>query len=120
MGNQHLRRGEGSDGSKHSIPGPPLTVNPGTASKLVVTQQPSSTATAGTAFATQPKLTVQDSFGNTVTSYGTAITAAETRGGDLNTTATRQTTPPANGGVRLSGVAWTQPARRGPPDRPSR
>src|SRR5206468_454158 len=48
-----------------------IVVSPAAASQLVITQQPSSTATAGVAFATQPVVKEEDSFGNVITSDST-------------------------------------------------
>ena len=54
-----------------------LTEVVGAASKLVITQEPSATATAGTAFGTQPIVTEEDQFGNVVTTDSThTVTAA--------------------------------------------
>jgi hypothetical protein len=74
----------------------------GALSRLVVTQQPSSTAIAGTAFTVQPKVAAADSYGNTVASYATPITAAQTSGGNLNATPTAQTVTPSNGVASFS------------------
>src|SRR2546422_7513032 len=52
-------------------------VSPATASQLVITTQPSSTATAGVAFASQPVVKEEDSFGNVITTDSThTVTAA--------------------------------------------
>jgi prepilin-type N-terminal cleavage/methylation domain-containing protein len=56
-----------------------FNVTIGTASKLVVTQQPAG-AKAGVAFTTQPKVTVQDAAGNTITTSTAPITLAVTSG----------------------------------------
>ena len=45
-----------------------VTIAPAAASQLVIYTQPSPTATAGTAFATQPVLYIEDMYGNLVTS----------------------------------------------------
>ena len=45
-----------------------VTIAPAAASQLVIYTQPSPTATAGTAFATQPVLYIEDQYGNLVTS----------------------------------------------------
>ena len=55
-------------------------VVPGPAAKLVFTTQPSSSNGAGTAFSTQPVVTVQDVYGNTVTSFSAEVTLAITSG----------------------------------------
>ena len=44
-----------------------VVVSPAAASQLVITQQPSATATAGVAFATQPVVKEEDAFGNVIT-----------------------------------------------------
>jgi hypothetical protein len=44
------------------------TVNAAAASQLVVTTQPSASTVAGVAFATQPVVTIEDAFGNVLTS----------------------------------------------------
>ena len=52
-------------------------VSAATASQLVITQQPSATATAGVAFATQPVVIEEDQFGNVITTDSThTVTAA--------------------------------------------
>ena len=54
-----------------------VVVSPAAASQLVITQQPSATATAGVAFATQPVVEEEDAFGNVITSDSThTVTAA--------------------------------------------
>ena len=54
-----------------------VVVSPAAASQLVITQQPSATATAGVAFATQPVVEEEDPFGNVITSDSThTVTAA--------------------------------------------
>jgi hypothetical protein len=63
------------DGSINNNPGLSVTVSPAAASKLAFTQQPSS-STGGVAFGTQPGVTVQDTFGNTVTTDSSSVTLA--------------------------------------------
>jgi hypothetical protein len=88
-----------------------VTFTAGAAVQLAVTQEPSATATAGTAFATQPKVTAQDLYGNTVTTYVTAITAIETAPGGggpyLNASTTPQTATPSNGVATFTGLYVT-------------
>jgi CSLREA domain-containing protein len=56
-----------------------ITVTPAAANQLVVTTQPSATATAGVAFATQPRVAAEDPFGNVITADNThTVTAAST------------------------------------------
>src|SRR5439155_3229559 len=54
-----------------------IVVSPAAAGQLVITQQPSATATAGVVFATQPVVKEEDQFGNVITSDNThTVTAA--------------------------------------------
>ena len=67
-----------------------VTYTPGSANKLAFSQQPSG-APLGVAFTTQPQVTVQDTYGNKVTSSGAPITIAigtNPGGGTLNGTKT--------------------------------
>src|SRR5262249_51851881 len=58
-----------------------FTVTHALASALVIQQQPSSTATAGVAFAQQPIVQIQDAFGNLVNDdNSTVVTAARNAG----------------------------------------
>ena len=54
----------------------PFTVNPGAPTQLSVTQQPSSTATGGTPFSTQPKIALLDANGNVVTTNNSTQVAS--------------------------------------------
>ncbi len=61
----------------------------GSASKVAFTTQPSASTVAGSAFATQPVVTVQDANGNTVTGSTASVTLTLTTGtGTLGGTAT--------------------------------
>jgi hypothetical protein len=51
-----------------------FTINAGSATKLVFTTQASSSGSNGAAFATQPVATIEDTFGNAVTSWSTSVT----------------------------------------------
>ncbi|HEU4828447.1 MAG TPA: Ig-like domain-containing protein [Gemmatimonadales bacterium] len=62
----------GLDGSPVTFP---ATATVGSAGQLVVTLQPSSTASSGAAFAQQPRVQIQDANGNNVAAVGRAITA---------------------------------------------
>ena len=78
-----------------------FNVTAGAATKLVFTQQPGG-GTGGTAFATQPVVTVEDANGNTVTGSSASITVARTSGtGTSGATLTCTTSPLA----ASSGVA---------------
>ena len=64
-------------GGFNSLASVPIVVSPAAASQLVIRQQPSSTALAGTAFAVQPVIDEEDAYGNLVTNdNSTAITAS--------------------------------------------
>jgi len=93
-----------ADGSLTATDSSTFAITPGTATKLVFSQQPSSSATGGTAFAQQPKVTVEDGAGNTVTGDTSAVTLSITAGtptlGGPGTLAC--TTNPVNA---ISGVA---------------
>jgi hypothetical protein len=57
----------------------PLDITPGVAAKLVIVVQPTGGAYA-TAFPTQPSIAVQDSLGNTVTTFNGTVVLAPTPG----------------------------------------
>ncbi|MDB6125628.1 MAG: hypothetical protein JWQ71_4621 [Pedosphaera sp.] len=64
-------------------------VNPAVANRLVIQTQPSATAAAGTAFAQQPVIRIEDSFGNLRTADSSTITAIRSTGtGTLQGTTT--------------------------------
>src|SRR5439155_704634 len=78
-----------TDGSLTAADSSSFTVAPDAANKLALTTQPGG-ATAGSAFATQPVVTVQDQFGNTVTGDGSTVTVALLSGsGSLQGTLTK-------------------------------
>lgn len=77
-----------------------ITAN--SATQLVFTQEPSSTAAAGTAFATQPKVSVEDADGNVVTTSTASITLTITSGSGTAGAALACTTNPV---TAASGVA---------------
>ncbi|HTX98889.1 MAG TPA: invasin domain 3-containing protein [Bacteroidota bacterium] len=58
-----------------------FTVNPGAAKKVVVTQEPSSSAVAGQAFVTQPWVAIEDSLGNIITTDNSTTVTATAIGG---------------------------------------
>ena len=68
-----------------------FTITVAAASKLAITTQPSASTVAGVAIATQPIVTVQDAFGNTITTdNATVVTLALTTGtGALTGTVTK-------------------------------
>ncbi len=63
-----------TDGALTSVNASPFTVSPAAAAQLAVSTQPAG-ATAGAPFATQPVVTVQDAYGNTVTGDTSSVTA---------------------------------------------
>src|SRR5439155_239095 len=70
-----------SSGSLTGATSSTITVTPAAASKLTLQQQPSATATAGAAFAQQPKIRIEDQFGNLRSSdNGTTVTASRNAG----------------------------------------
>lgn len=58
-----------------------FTVTAGDAAALAINTEPSSSATAGVAFAQQPVIGLRDAFGNVVTTPNVPVTAAITAGG---------------------------------------
>ena len=71
-------------GTLSSSPTSSVVVSPGTASKLVIATQPSSSATAGVAFAVQPVVDVEDQDGNIETGDNTTVVSvALSNGGGL-------------------------------------
>jgi hypothetical protein len=69
-----------------------FTVNPAAAARLSMLIQPSSIATAGVAFATQPSVRLQDSFGNNVSQSDLSVTVeVESGAGTLAGTLTATT-----------------------------
>jgi trimeric autotransporter adhesin len=63
------------DGTIGNAPGLAITVSAAAASKLGFTQQPSS-STGAVAFPTQPRVAIQDQYGNTVTTNTSSVTLA--------------------------------------------
>jgi len=89
-----------------------FTVNPAAAARLSMLIQPSSSATAGVAFATQPSVRLQDSFGNNVSQSGRSVTVAIATGaGTLAGTLTATTNAEgvaAFTNVRIDGVTGSR------------
>ena len=79
----------------------------GAAAKLAFTTQPGSSNTVGTAFGTQPVVTIQDAGGNTVTTSTAAVTLAITSGTGASGAALSGTTTvyAANGVAYFSGLS---------------
>ncbi len=68
-----------TDGSLTPAVSASFNITPGAANKLAFTQSPGNTI-AGVAFASQPQVTVQDQYGNTVTGDGRSVTISVTGG----------------------------------------
>ncbi|HEU4995389.1 MAG TPA: hypothetical protein VFT29_11250 [Gemmatimonadaceae bacterium] len=69
----------------------PATGIPEKAAKLAVTQQPSSTVASGAVLGTQPKVQLQDTYGNEVSTAGVAVVASLSDGRTLGGTLTALT-----------------------------
>jgi len=79
----------------------------GPATKLAFTVQPSSTAAAGTAFAQQPVVSVEDAGGNVVTTDNTTSVTLAFTGGDLSAILSCTTNPVtlSNGVATFAGCS---------------
>ena len=100
---------------------PAFSVNPAASSQLAFTTQPGGTVAEGTAF-TQPVLTAEDAFNNTVTGFASPVTlqvatyAAGTSGGSTQGSVTNCTANPAtpvSGVATFAGCQITGPAAAG-------
>jgi hypothetical protein len=69
-----------SGGLASAVSSPAFTITPSTPTKLIMTTQPSASTVAGVTFARQPVVTIQDTFGNTVTTSSAAVALAVTTG----------------------------------------
>src|SRR5258708_8317292 len=78
-----------------------VVVSPAAASKLTILTQPSSTATAGAAFAQQPQVRIEDQFGNLRSTDNTTVVTA-TRGSGSGTL---QGTTTATASAGVAGFA---------------
>ncbi len=84
-----------------------IVVSSAAASQLVVTQQPSATATAGQPFATQPVVKEEDPFGNVMTSDSTStVTAARGDVGTASLQGSDLTVTVVNGVATFSGLSY--------------
>ncbi|PYI81453.1 MAG: hypothetical protein DME26_19955, partial [Verrucomicrobia bacterium] len=70
-----------TSGSLTSVTSANVAISPALASKLVIQKQPSATATAGAAFADQPEIRIEDSFGNLIANDNTTIVTASRNAG---------------------------------------
>ena len=89
-----------------AVSSPSFTISAAAASKLSFTQSPGNTV-AGAAFATQPQVTVQDQYGNTVTTDSSNVTIAVT-GGTPSVTCTANPKAASSGVVTFAGCAITK------------
>ncbi len=99
IGTYALKATDSALGANYSLLSNPFTISTGPPSQIVFTQQPSN-STGGTAFATQPQITVEDAGGNTVTTDTSSVSLAVTTGSGPGTLAC--TTNPLNA---TAGVA---------------
>ena len=84
-----------------------ILVSPADAFKLEVTQQPSTTATAGAAFAMQPVVKEEDAFGNIINTDSThTVTVARGDKGVANLQGSPLTVMLLNGGATFSGLSY--------------
>jgi hypothetical protein len=81
---------------------PSFTISAGSATKLVFTTSPSS-STGGTAFGTQPVVTVQDAVGNTVTSSTASVTLSITTPAGATLTCTTNPRTASSGVATFAG-----------------
>jgi hypothetical protein len=75
-----------------------FTITPAAASKVAFTMQPGG-GTSQTAWANQPEVTVQDAFGNTVTTNTSSVALALTTPGGASLTCTSSSTKAAVAGI---------------------
>ena len=86
-----------------------ITVSPDVASKLAVTGQPSSSATAGVPFTTQPVVKEEDQFGNVITTDSThTVTAARGLLGSAALQGSALTVTFSNGVASFSGLSYNK------------
>jgi hypothetical protein len=84
-----------------------IVVTPAAASQLVITQQPSATATAGVVFATQPIVTEKDRYGNVIMSDSShTVTAARGSKGTASLQGSSLIVTMVKGVVRFSGLYY--------------
>ncbi len=96
-----------SDGGLTPATSTSIVVNPAAAYKLVVTQQPSTTATAGQSFATQPIVAEEDQYGNVITGDSTStVTAARGSLGTASLQGTNLTVTLHDGVAAFGGLSY--------------
>jgi len=92
------------DGALTSADSTPINITVGPAAKLAFTQQPSS-STGGTAFGTQPTVTVEDAGGNTVTTDTSPVSLVIKTGTGALGAALSCTTNPVNATAGVAAFA---------------
>ena len=84
-----------------------VVVSPAAASQLVITQEPSATATAGQAFGTQPIVMEEDPYGNVITTDSThTVTAARGTAGTASLQGSPLTVTLSSGVATFSGLYY--------------
>jgi hypothetical protein len=84
-----------------------IVISPAAASQLAVTQQPSATATAGAAFATQPIVEEEDQYGNVITTDSThTVTVARGSVGSASLEGTPLTVTLSSGVATFAGLSY--------------
>ena len=96
VGSYTVTASDTTNGSVVSATTHSVTVTPGTATMLVISRQPSDSS-AGAAFPTQPQVTVEDAYTNTVTGDTSTVTLAIAPG-----------TPTSGASGTLSGCSQTE------------
>jgi hypothetical protein len=96
-----------TDGSLTSAESGSFTVSAAAANKLVFTQSPGNTV-AGVAFAPQPQVTVQDQYGNTVTTDSGSVTIVVTGGSATLSGCAANPKAAINGVATFSGCTITK------------
>ncbi|MDX1637299.1 MAG: hypothetical protein R3281_04980, partial [Balneolaceae bacterium] len=89
-----------------TTPSQTITVLPRSTDRMVINTQPSSTATAGSAFPTQPVIFLQDQFGNKVTTDNTTQVTASINTGEGSLSGTLTQTA-SNGEVSFTDLYTT-------------
>jgi len=95
-----------TDGSLTAVVSGTIQVSPGTASKLMITTQPSSSVASGSPLAVQPVVKITDSGGNVITSNYTTVTASIT---SSSYTLSHATANAVAGVATFSGLALIAP-----------
>ena len=91
-------------GSLASLPTNTITVNPAAASALLIHTQPSTTATAGQAFAIQPVIYLEDSSGNIETTDNSTMVTVSLASGSGTLQGTKSVTV-VNGVATFAGLS---------------